>query len=125
MASQDTPDTTRGARFEVRVSAAQKSLLQHAAALSGRHVERVRRRQRTGRSAPGDRRARVHPAVARRAAGLRASLAATARAERAPEARGPLARPRGAVRACRSSRERRESARTRITPSRTLNGLTT
>lgn len=36
MASQDTPDTTRGARLEVRVSAAQKSLLQHAAALSGR-----------------------------------------------------------------------------------------
>ena len=36
MASQDTPDTTRDARFEVRVSAAQKRLLQHAAALSGR-----------------------------------------------------------------------------------------
>ena len=36
MTSQDTPDTTRGARLEVRVSAAQKSLLQHAAALSGR-----------------------------------------------------------------------------------------
>ena len=36
MASQDTPDTTRDARLEVRVSAAQKSLLQHAAALSGR-----------------------------------------------------------------------------------------
>jgi uncharacterized protein (DUF1778 family) len=36
MASQDTPDTTRGARFEAGVSAAQKSLLQHAAALSGR-----------------------------------------------------------------------------------------
>ena len=36
MASQDTPDTTRGARLEVRVSAAQKSLFQHAAALSGR-----------------------------------------------------------------------------------------
>lgn len=36
MASQDTPDTTRGARLEVRVSVAQKSLLQHAAALSGR-----------------------------------------------------------------------------------------
>ena len=36
MASQDTPDTTRGARLEARVSAAQKSLLQHAAALSGR-----------------------------------------------------------------------------------------
>jgi len=36
MASQDTPDTPRGARLEVRVSAAQKSLLQHAAALSGR-----------------------------------------------------------------------------------------
>ena len=36
MASQDTPDTTRDARLEVRVSAAQKSLLQHAVALSGR-----------------------------------------------------------------------------------------
>jgi uncharacterized protein (DUF1778 family) len=36
MASLDTPDTTRDARLEVRVSAAQKSLLQHAAALSGR-----------------------------------------------------------------------------------------
>ena len=36
MASQDTPDTTRDARLEVRVSAAQKSLLQHAAALSSR-----------------------------------------------------------------------------------------
>ena len=36
MASHDTPDTTRGARLEVRVSAAQKCLLQHAAALSGR-----------------------------------------------------------------------------------------
>ena len=35
MASQDTPDTTRDARLAVRVSAAQKSLLQHAAALSG------------------------------------------------------------------------------------------
>ena len=36
MASQDTPDIIRDARLEVRVSAAQKSLLQHAAALSGR-----------------------------------------------------------------------------------------
>lgn len=36
MASQDTRDITRDARLEVRVSAAQKSLLQHAAALSGR-----------------------------------------------------------------------------------------
>jgi uncharacterized protein (DUF1778 family) len=36
MASHDAPDTTRDARLEVRVSAAQKSLLQHAAALSGR-----------------------------------------------------------------------------------------
>lgn len=36
MASQDIPDTTRDARLEVRVSAAQKSLLQHAAAPSGR-----------------------------------------------------------------------------------------
>ena len=35
MASQDTADTTRDARLAVRVSAAQKSLLQHAAALSG------------------------------------------------------------------------------------------
>ena len=36
MASQHTPGTTRDARLEVRVSAAQKNLLQHAAALSGR-----------------------------------------------------------------------------------------
>ncbi len=36
MASQDTPHTTRDARLEVRVSAAQKGLLQHAAAMSGR-----------------------------------------------------------------------------------------
>ncbi|MGK2951836.1 MAG: DUF1778 domain-containing protein [Thiobacillus sp.] len=36
MASQDTPDTTRGARLEARVPAAQKSLLQHSAVLSGR-----------------------------------------------------------------------------------------
>ena len=36
MDSQDTPDTTRGARLEARVSVAQKSLLQQAAALSGR-----------------------------------------------------------------------------------------
>ena len=36
MANQDTTDTSRDARLEVRVSAAQKSLLQHAAALSGR-----------------------------------------------------------------------------------------
>jgi uncharacterized protein (DUF1778 family) len=36
MATQDTPDTTRDARLEARVSAAQKSLLQQAAALSGR-----------------------------------------------------------------------------------------
>lgn len=36
MASQDTPGTTRGAQLEVRVSVAQKSLLQRAAALSGR-----------------------------------------------------------------------------------------
>lgn len=36
MSSQDTFDTTRGARLEARVSAAQKSLLQQAAALSGR-----------------------------------------------------------------------------------------
>ena len=35
MASQDTPDTTRRARPEVRVSVAQKGLLQQAAALSG------------------------------------------------------------------------------------------
>jgi uncharacterized protein (DUF1778 family) len=35
VANQDTPDTTRDAQLEVRVSAAQKSLLQHAAALSG------------------------------------------------------------------------------------------
>jgi uncharacterized protein (DUF1778 family) len=38
MASEDTRDTTRGARLEVPVSAAQKSLLQHAAALSGRSL---------------------------------------------------------------------------------------
>ena len=36
MASDDTPDTTRDARLEARVSAAQKNLLQQAAALSGR-----------------------------------------------------------------------------------------
>jgi uncharacterized protein (DUF1778 family) len=36
MADQDTPDTARDARLEARVSAAQKSLLQQAAALSGR-----------------------------------------------------------------------------------------
>ena len=36
MANQETPDTTRAARLEARVSAAQKSLLQQAAALSGR-----------------------------------------------------------------------------------------
>ena len=36
MDSQDTPDTTRDARLEVRVSVAQKRLLQHAAVLSGR-----------------------------------------------------------------------------------------
>ena len=36
MATQDTPDLTRDARLEARVSAAQKSLLQQAAALSGR-----------------------------------------------------------------------------------------
>ena len=36
MANHDTPDTTRDARLEARVSAAQKSLLQQAAALSGR-----------------------------------------------------------------------------------------
>ncbi|MCW5625877.1 MAG: DUF1778 domain-containing protein [Burkholderiales bacterium] len=36
MANQDTPDTTRDARLEARVSAAQKRLLRQAAALSGR-----------------------------------------------------------------------------------------
>ena len=36
MTHQDTTDTTRDARLEARVSAAQKSLLQQAAALSGR-----------------------------------------------------------------------------------------
>ena len=36
MVSEDTPDTTRDARLEARVSAAQMSVLQHAAALSGR-----------------------------------------------------------------------------------------
>ena len=35
MASQNTPDTTRRARLEVRVSVAQKGLLQRAVALSG------------------------------------------------------------------------------------------
>jgi uncharacterized protein (DUF1778 family) len=35
VANQDIPDTTRDAQLEVRVSAAQKSLLQHVAALSG------------------------------------------------------------------------------------------
>lgn len=36
MADTDTPDTARDARLEARVSAAQKSLFQQAAALSGR-----------------------------------------------------------------------------------------
>ena len=36
MANQDAPDTTRDAQFEVRVSAAQKSMFQQAATLSGR-----------------------------------------------------------------------------------------
>ncbi len=36
MAQRDTPETTRDARLEARVSAAQKTLLQQAAALSGR-----------------------------------------------------------------------------------------
>ncbi|MCM0610755.1 MAG: DUF1778 domain-containing protein [Ideonella sp. WA131b] len=36
MTHQDTPDSTRNARLEARVSAAQKGLLQQAAALSGR-----------------------------------------------------------------------------------------
>jgi uncharacterized protein (DUF1778 family) len=36
MAGHDTPDTTRGARLEVRVSVAQKGLLQRAVVLSGR-----------------------------------------------------------------------------------------
>ena len=36
MTNQDTPDTTRDARLEARVSAAQKNLFQQAAALSGR-----------------------------------------------------------------------------------------
>ena len=36
MASQDAPDTTRDARLEARVSAAQKSMFQQAATLSGR-----------------------------------------------------------------------------------------
>jgi uncharacterized protein (DUF1778 family) len=36
MASHDNPDTTRDARLEVRVSLAQKGLLQRAAVLSGR-----------------------------------------------------------------------------------------
>ena len=36
MADQATPDPTRDARLEARVSAAQKSLFQQAAALSGR-----------------------------------------------------------------------------------------
>jgi len=36
MAIQDTSETPRGARLDARVSAAQKSLLQQAAALSGR-----------------------------------------------------------------------------------------
>jgi uncharacterized protein (DUF1778 family) len=52
VANQDTPDTSRDARLEVRVSAAQKSLLQHAAALSGRtlseFVVTTRRTQRAG-----------------------------------------------------------------------------
>ena len=36
MINHETPDTTRDARLEARVSAAQKGLLQQAAALSGR-----------------------------------------------------------------------------------------
>ncbi len=36
MASEDIPDTTRDARLEARVSAAQKNLFQQAATLSGR-----------------------------------------------------------------------------------------
>ena len=36
MTTQDRPDTTRDARLEARLSAAQKGLLQQAAALSGR-----------------------------------------------------------------------------------------
>ena len=36
MANQEAPDTTRDARLEARASAAQKSLLQQAATLSGR-----------------------------------------------------------------------------------------
>ncbi len=36
MAHQDTPNTTRDARLEARVPAAQKSLLQQAASLAGR-----------------------------------------------------------------------------------------
>ena len=36
MTKQNTPATTRDARLEARVSAAQKGLLQQAAALSGR-----------------------------------------------------------------------------------------
>jgi uncharacterized protein (DUF1778 family) len=36
MATQDIPEAARDARLEARVSTAQKSLLQHAAALSGR-----------------------------------------------------------------------------------------
>jgi uncharacterized protein (DUF1778 family) len=38
MADQDVIDATRGARLEARVSAAQKALLQQAAALSGRSL---------------------------------------------------------------------------------------
>lgn len=38
MAIQDTPDTPRRARIGARVSAAQKSLLRPAAALSGREL---------------------------------------------------------------------------------------
>jgi uncharacterized protein (DUF1778 family) len=36
VANHDTQDASRGTRFEARVSAAQKNLLQQAAALSGR-----------------------------------------------------------------------------------------
>ena len=65
MARQDTPDTTRGARLEARMSAARKRLLQHAAALSGRSLnEFVATSAQDAARQVIDRRARVDPAVA-------------------------------------------------------------
>ena len=87
MTNQDTPDTTRDARLEARVSAAQKGPAPTSGGAFRPHAQRVRRRQRAGRRAPGDCRTRVDPPVARRATGLRASPVEPAATERAPQAR--------------------------------------